>query len=252
MIHYHGLPITPETAMVRAVSGGHAFVSCRRKSQLDTAILICQSFAVDNGAFSAWKAGTPITDWSSYYAWVESLIKVPNFDFAIIPDVIDGNEQANDALLDEWPWRESPNKQWVGVPVWHLHESMERLRRLCDAWPRVAFGSSGEFATIGTGSWWKRISQAFQTICDANGLPSSKIHGLRMLDPNIFSKCPFSSVDSTNIGRSVGIDAHWKGNYLPRNKEARAMLMRDRIESVNGAPAWSGYDTGSTSLFDLL
>lgn len=57
MIHYHGLPITPATAAFAAVGGGHAFVSFRYADQLGLALEICQSFAVDNGAFSAWKSG---------------------------------------------------------------------------------------------------------------------------------------------------------------------------------------------------
>ena len=32
---------------------------------------VCQSFCLDNGAFSAWQSGAPITDWSGYYAWVD-------------------------------------------------------------------------------------------------------------------------------------------------------------------------------------
>jgi hypothetical protein len=65
------------------------------------------------------------------------------------------------------------------------------------------------------------------------GRPACKLHGLRMLDPAIFTKLPFSSADSTNIGRNVGIDVHWKhGNYLPPTKEARAQVMRSRIEAL--------------------
>lgn len=54
MIHYHGLPITPETAAAAAIGGGHAFVSFSDPRQLALAAQVCQSFAIDNGAFSAW------------------------------------------------------------------------------------------------------------------------------------------------------------------------------------------------------
>jgi hypothetical protein len=57
-----------------------------------------------------------------------------------------------------------------------------------------------------------------------------------MLNPAVFTKLPFASADSTNIGRNVGIDKNWKGTYLPPTKEARAQIMRTRIESQN-APA---------------
>ena len=64
MIHYHGTPCTPQTAAVELLTGGHAFVSYARPDDLSVAIEVCQSFAIDNGAFSAWRAGTPVHDWS--------------------------------------------------------------------------------------------------------------------------------------------------------------------------------------------
>jgi hypothetical protein len=53
LIPYHGLPITPATAAVRAISGGHAFVSFRHPDQLTIALEAAQPFATNNGAFSA-------------------------------------------------------------------------------------------------------------------------------------------------------------------------------------------------------
>ncbi len=236
MIHYHGLPITPATAAVRAITNGHAFVSFKHPDQLTIALEVAQSFALDNGAFSAWRSGKPVTDWSEYYEWVSELHRYPAFDFAVIPDVIDGDEDDNDALLDKWPWaKKSPH---VGAPVWHLHESLERLDRLVSNWPRICLGSSGDYAQVGTNAWWIRMREAMDVICDKSGRPCTKIHGLRMLDPKIFSKFPFASADSTNIGRNIGLDSHWKGTYTPPTKEARAMIIRERIESNQSIVFW--------------
>jgi hypothetical protein len=232
MIHYHGLPITPATAAATAVGAGHAFVSYAHADQLGVAVAVCQSFAIDNGAFSAWKSGCPVEDWSSFYEWAENCRRIPSCDFAVIPDVIDGDEEANDKLLDEWPL-----PIWFGAPVWHMHESFDRLRRLSDKYPRICIGSSRRYATVGNEIWWRRMDKAMEAICTPDGRPLCKLHGLRMLNPKIFTKFPFSSVDSTNIGRNVGIDKHWaKGNYLPPTKEMRAQVMRARIEAHN-APA---------------
>ena len=99
MIHYHGLPITPETVAVKAVEAGHAFVSFRHSQQLGTAAAVSQSFAIDNGAFSAWKDGNPVQDWRPFYDWAAQCKLIPSCDFAVIPDVIDGDEAANDELL---------------------------------------------------------------------------------------------------------------------------------------------------------
>lgn len=233
MIHYHGLPITPATAALRAISGGHSFVSFRHSDQLTLALEACQSFAVDNGAFSAWKSGNPVNDWTPFYEWVGGLHRYPSFDFAVIPDVIDGDESANDALLDEFPF--APH---IGAPVWHLHESLDRLDRLVSMYPRICLGSSGAFANIGTNAWWNRMMEAMDVICDQSGLPKAKIHGLRMLNPDVFTKFPFASADSTNIGQNIGIDSAWRGTYTPPTKESRAALMRERIESHQSALMW--------------
>lgn len=233
MIHYHGLPITPATAAAAAVGAGHAFVSFATPLQLNVAVECCQSFAVDNGAFSAWKAGEPVRNWTAFYEWAAGCKLIPACDFAVVPDVIDGGEADNDALLAEWPL-----PRWFGAPVWHMHESLDRLERLAAAWPRVCIGSSGEFATIGTAQWWGQIARAMRVVCNDDGQPLVKLHGLRMLNPEVFTRLPFASADSTNIGRNIGIDQSWKGNYMPPTKEMRAQVMRSRIEAHNSPPRW--------------
>ncbi|WP_036018346.1 hypothetical protein [Paraburkholderia mimosarum] len=235
MIHYHGLRITPETAAVRAIGGGHAFVSFRDVKQFTLVLDVCQSFAVDNGAYSAWRAGEPVGDWSPFYEWVGELHRYPSFDFAVIPDVINGTEAQNDALLDAWPWRE--RAPWIGAPVWHLHESLDRLERLAFSWPRVCLGSSGAYAKVGSALWWTRMAEAMNVVCDRDGRPLCKLHGLRMLNPDVFTRFPFASADSTNIGRTIGMDNAWGGPYKPATKEARAQVLRERIEAYQ-SPVW--------------
>jgi hypothetical protein len=210
-----------------------------------TAIDLAQSFALDNGAFSAWKSGKPVKDWTDFYDWALNLKKVPSCDFAVIPDVIDGTEDDNDALL-----KDCPLPYWFGSPVWHLHESLERLEQLANTYVRVCLGSSGEYSTVGSNIWWARMGAAMRVVCDDMGRPICKLHGLRMLDPGIFTKFPFSSTDSTNIGRNVGIDKHWKnGNYPPPTKEARAQVMRARIEAHNAPATWNFVQIEQEGLF---
>ena len=234
MIHYHGSPITPATAAAEVLQGKHSFISFAHTSQLDIAIDVCQSFALDNGAFSAWKSGKPVTDWTDYYNWVDELQCTPNFDFAVIPDVIDGDEIENDNLIKEWP-----HDKFISAPVWHMHESIERFYHLCNNWPRVCIGSSGSYSQIATPQWWARIGQALNEVVNAKGQPPCKLHGLRMLDPEVFKRLPLASADSTNIARNIGIDKAWKGNYMPPDKAWRAKVMAARIESENGASAWN-------------
>lgn len=234
MIHYHGLPITPATAAVKAVEAGHAFVSFAHSDQLGVAADVCQSFAIDNGAFSAWKRGEPVRNWAPFYEWAGACKRIPSCDFAVVPDVIDGSEADNDALLAEWPL-----PRWFGAPVWHMHESLDRLDRMASAWPRICIGSSGEFATIGTTAWWGQIARVMRVVCNDDGEPLVRLHGLRMLNPEIFTRLPFASADSTNIGRNIGIDQAWRGTYTPPTKESRAQVMRSRIESQNAPRRWA-------------
>ncbi|WP_233854244.1 hypothetical protein [Paraburkholderia sp. HD33-4] len=236
MIHYHGLRINPCTAAARAINAGHAFISIIDVAQFSLALDVCQSFAVDNGAFSAWIAGNPVADWERFYAWVQMIHRFPSFDFAVIPDVINGSEADNDALLEAWPW--CHHAPWVGAPVWHLHESLERLERLATRFPRVCLGSSGNYRTPGTPGWFNRMAEAMDVVCDREGRPACKLHGLRMLNPDIFTRFPFASADSTNIARNIGIDSKWRGPLSPPNKEARAQVLRERIESQQSPTLW--------------
>src|SRR6185295_12566351 len=116
------------------------------------------------------------------------------FDWCLIPDVIDGDEYENDQMIIRW---NMAYMGLVGVPVWHLHESLERLKGLAERFQRVALGSSGQFAEVGNERWWHRMGEAMAVVCDERGRPRVKLHGLRMLNPTVFSHVPLSSADST-------------------------------------------------------
>lgn len=233
MIHYHGLPITPASAAAKVLQGRHGFVSFANPEQLPIVIECCQSFALDNGAFGAWMSGNPITDWLPFYHWVSENMNNPGFDFAVIPDVIDGDEKANDKLV-----KECPLPPYMMAPVWHMHETVVRLQWLARAYPRVCIGSSGDFSEVGTYLWWARINEALNAIIDKKGQPICKLHGLRMLNPDVFTRIPLSSADSTTVGRNIGIDNAWKGTFMPPDKDWRAITLASRIESHNSASHW--------------
>jgi len=40
------------------------------------------------------------------------------------------------------------------------------------------------------------------------------------------------------VAQNIGIDSAWRGTYTPPTKEARAALMRERIESHNSPSRW--------------
>ena len=242
MIHYHGTPISGGVWDQLALARRHACVSWTSSDCLPLVAEVAQSFCLDNGAFSAWTRGEQL-DIDGFIGWVNAWKKHPGFDWALIPDVIDGDEKENDAMLRLVEC--SPS--WV--PVWHMHESLDRLVRLSHEWSRVALGSSGDYAVIGNDRWWGRMSQAMDVVCD-DGLPRAKLHGLRMLDPTIFSLIPFASADSTNVARNAGIDGRWKGPYAPASRATRAALMMERIEQHASASSWTGH--GSAKNYDLF
>ena len=233
MIHYHGGPVTPLPASLALWQGRHAMVSFARPDQIALAAEVCQSFALDNGAFTYWQKGGRV-DVPAYVAWVQEWARHPGFDWAVIPDAIDGGEDENDRLISDWY-----DTGLDGVPVWHLHEPIERLARLASTWPRVALGSSGEYTNVGTHAWWQRIGEAMDDLCDTEGRPPCKLHGLRMLNPTIFSQLPLASADSTSVARNIGLDQKWRGPYAALTPVARAMVLADRIEHHASAARWT-------------
>ena len=231
MIHYHGTPIGGQRKdAARFLAGRHALVPFSYPEDLPIVAEVCQSFCLDNGAFTVWKQGGKL-DVAGYIKWVWEWHRHPGFDFALIPDVIDGTDRENDALIERWP------KSMTGVPVWHMHEPTPRLLWLARQFKTVALGSSGEFFQPGTEQWWRRMNQAMKTICDERGRPICKLHGLRMLDPDIFTKLPLSSADSTNAAVNSGSLSRF-GSYLPPTAAQRAEVIAERIEANNSAPAF--------------
>jgi hypothetical protein len=231
VIHYHGTPIggsRQDTA--RFLVGRHALIPHARRDDLGVVAEVCKSFVFDNSAFTEWKNGRPM-DAPGYTRWCDEWHRHPGFAWALIPDIIDGSEADNDALIADWP-RHIP-----GVPVWHLHESLDRLCHLAHEWPRVALGSSGAWRTPGSATWWARMTEAMHVVCDAFGRPVTKLHGLRMLNPKVFSRLPLASADSVNAGMNSGATKRF-GVYVPATAAQRAAVIADRIESHNAASVW--------------
>lgn len=245
MIAYHGTPIGgTRQDVARFLLGRHALIPFPRRDDEGAVLECCSSFVLDNGAFSTWKRGEPL-DVEGYTRWTESLHRHPGFDWALIPDVIDGDEHDNNALVRDWP----RGLKDAGVPVWHLHETLSRLQWLCREFRTVALGSSGQWATPGTAGWWQRMTQAMNAICDSAGRPRARLHGLRMLDPQIFTRLPLASADSTNAAVNCGSLDRF-GIYTPPTAAQRAAVIAERIEQHNSAAVWQALPE-QTDIFSL-
>ncbi len=247
MIHYHGTPISGDrTAPARFLRGRHALVPFNRPDDLPAVMAWCQSFILDNSAFSNWKAGHGRVDVDAYMNWVRGIYLHPGFDWCLIPDVVDGDVEENSRLVRDW-LRCGP--QFKGVPVWHLHEPLEYLDWLVSSFEIVALGSSGQWRTPGTAAWWQRMEEARPVICDADNRPRCKLHGLRMLDPDIFKRIPFASADSTNAGVNCGNVSRF-GMYPPPTASQRAEVIAEIIEQHNSPPVWQPH--GAQQSMELL
>lgn len=208
-LHFHGTPLSPNVELEK-LAGACLCVPWKRPDNLKFALANAQQVMIDNSAFSFWRTGYA-PNWADYYKWLEPILDYPH-TWAIIPDVIGGDETTNKELIINCPWDGL-------VPVWHLHESLEHLRWLVDNFEFVCFGSSGEYRTPGTSAWVRRVELAFNTV----NTQRPRIHMLRgMAVAHLF---PFYSVDSTDIAR----------NHKRTNNTVAAMRSRwDRIQS----PSW--------------
>lgn len=193
MLKYYGTPITPQNVFKKYFTGKKIIVSYHYKSMrvIENSKDFIESYIIDNGAFSFYlKQIKP--DWDDFYNWLETK---PERDFFFIPDVIDGSEKENDSLIKNCPFPD-------GVPVFHLHENKERLKKLMSNFEYIAFGSSGEFWEIGSYKWFVRMEELMRIVCNSKGEPLVKIHMLRCLNSKIFTKFPFYSGDSTGLARN--------------------------------------------------
>jgi len=171
---------------------------------------------LDNGAFSAWKRNHE-PNWPAFYAWADKWLSYPT-TWAVIPDVIDGGSQLQDAMIREWPHGDR------GAPVWHMDEPLNRLLQLADKWPKVCIGSTAEYAVVLSDSWKGRMDEIFNEVSKRHSrLPW--LHMLRGMQ-TLGLRWPFASVDSTDIAQN-----HNRPQNTPR-------AMADRWDAIQCKASW--------------
>ncbi len=217
MIHYHGTPITPKERLYE-LAGRNFCTSYAHPHQVKICHAIGQSNMLDNGAFTAWTQGKD-PNWTDWRDWVEPWLDYQT-SWAVLPDSVGGGEKENDDLLVEH------SSVPRGAPVWHLHEPIARLVRLCSEYERVCFGSSGSYRNVGSSAWHLRVSEAFNEITDADGKVRVWIHMLRGMSLS-GSQYPFASVDSTDVARNHN------RNY------GNVVKMADRWDRVQCPARWT-------------
>ncbi len=244
MIHYHGGQLGGGADNSLSMQGKHAFISytATKNCYTQLAAELCQSFAIDNGAYSLWRSGKEYSV-EGYVEYLLNWYRHPGLDFYLLPDVIDGGEEENIKIQAEFFVYAQHHKRLMdlAVPVWHLDESLDHLQYMSVCYKRIAIGSAGDYAVVGNKKWWHRMAEAMEVVCDEDGRPKCKLHGLRMLDNTVFSHLPLSSADSANVARNIGIDKAWdKAPYAPASNRTRALVMMERIERHASAARWNG------------
>lgn len=191
MIHYHGTPLTPRAELYK-MAGKHFCVSFAHPSDSEICMQIGQSVMWDNGAFTTFTQGKDFNT-KKFYDWVEPKLGHPHW--AVIPDVIDGTIEQQKHRLKDWPFSVD-----FAAPVWHLGLPTDYLLELSDIYPKICFGSSGQFWQVGSATWEKRCDQAFNALAKHRyTLPW--IHMLRGL-AQTGKRWPFASADSVNVARN--------------------------------------------------
>ncbi len=205
---YHGTPITPSEVLC-ALDRRAFCVSFYTPWQTDQIEAAAAFTMYDCGAFSFWKNARRTgreweetdRDWSTYYEWLDARLWHPG-RWAVIPDRIAAPSQLNDALLNDWP--HGPTK---GAPVWHMDESIARLARLCDRYPRVCFGWVGDFdpaigdirpeqRAVGCDAYRARMDE----VASLFGNEWPPVHMFR--GTAIAGQYPFDSADSTSLAQN--------------------------------------------------
>lgn len=208
-IAHHGTPITPNEVLT--LLGRRAYcVSYYRPDQVELLVTLALVLMFDNGAFSAWKKGIVLDAayWAGFYEFVRRWLR-PG-DWFVIPDVIDAGTQEQDALIRECPSDLLP----AGCPVWHMDEPVSRLLRLIERHGRVCVGSTAEYAVVGSPAWRRRMDEAWGAIWATFGTVPwvHMLRGLQCLLPTF--DYPFSSVDSTDLGRNHNRLKRYGEHYL--------------------------------------
>jgi len=165
----------------------------------------------DNGAFSAYTKGKAF-DPNGYYDWLED--KLFGANWAVIPDVIGGDVTEQWEYLKQWPF-----PRHLSCAVWHMDLPIDWLLELSDEYPRIAFGSSGEYWKVNSEDWQRRADEAWEALeKSGNRNWVHMMRGLRICG----KRWPFASADSTNVAR----------NFKNKGKEVCPLEMVNRIDSV--------------------
>lgn len=243
----HGLPITPKH-LLEQLRGESFCVSFASPAQLEQAIELQDPegmLMLDNGAFSTWRSGRGRVDRDAFFAWANDAQARCPVAVAVIPDIIEGNEEQN--------WLEAAHAvrgELSDYPerlmfVWHMNDSIEQLTRACRLFNFVAIGSCAEYdIQKNRKAFLARLQHASAAIDYVE-----QVHGRRpwihLMRANgaIAGAIRFDSSDSSNIARN---------HCRTKGQEQHVRKMADKVAAPVRAAAAAAKigPTYPTSNFD--
>lgn len=201
----HGLPVTP-AALLNQLRGESFCVSFAAPNQTERAIELVDKngiLVLDNGAFTHWRSGKGKIDAKAYFAWANAIQARCEVAVAVIPDVIEGSEEAN--------WQEAAaavHKHSAYTDrlmfIWHMNESLEQLAKACRLFNFVGIGSCAEYDVQKNRAGYDfRLKEAAAVIYSVEAVYRRRpwIHlmrGLGVLPDAIW----VNSADSSNLARN--------------------------------------------------
>jgi len=222
MMHYHGTPLSPHSELEK-LAGKNFCVSYVSGRKIDWILDNAQSVMWDNGAFSSYTRGLKL-DVKGYYEWVDD--KLYGSNWGVVPDVIGGSVDEQKELMSSWKFPDH-----VSCYVWHMDLPLDWLKELCNTYPRIAFGSSGEYWKVGSEDWKNRADDAWELIESTGCRPW--VHMMRGLSV-CGKRWPFASADSTNVARNFKNKGKEKcPKSMAETIDARQSPLRFRRETLN-------------------
>lgn len=209
------------------MAGRHFCVSYAKPQDVKTCLQIGQSVMFDNGAFSVHTRGETL-DVKGYYDWLSDKLAPPHW--AVVPDAIKGGLEEQYALLATWP------RHALGydncAAVFHLHEPLEHLIFLCNAFPKVCLGSSAQYWNVGSPIWLRRMDEIFNLLAKQyRQMPW--INGMRMMGQTD-GGWPLASADSTNVAQNFKRDtgcAECKAGVVDASQPSPVWAKRDHEQA---------------------
>jgi hypothetical protein len=171
----------------------------KKKSSLDKPAV---NLMLDSGAYSAWKSGNPI-DLEQYAEYLEKtgLLVQCYVNLDVIPGER-GDKHPSSAEVEESAkrgWQNYLCLKKMGlhpIPVFHRGERMYWLEKMLGE--GVTYLGLGGIAFGSFGMRLRWLEEVFAFLCGDRGWPPVKLHGFGVASPELMTRFPWYSVDTTS------------------------------------------------------